>query len=100
MAEKPCSLCRALGEEGRTKGHTGLQAGLLGSHLGSVPHSGQVTVGKSPPFSMGLSFSACSHEGPTWAGENHGKAEYMPWLRGQLPLRSSCGLLGMWVQCY
>lgn len=100
MAEKPCSLCRALGEKGRAKGHTGQQAGFLGSNLGPVPQSGWVTVGKSPPFSMDLSFSTCSHEGPTRAGENHGKAEYMPCLRGQLPVSSSCGLLGMWVQCY
>ena len=100
MAEKPCSLCRALGEEGRANGHTGQQAGVLGSNLGSVLHSGWVTVGKSPPFSMDLSFSTCSHEGPIRAVKNHGKAEHMPWLRGQLPLSSSCGLLRMWAQCY
>lgn len=59
-----------------------------------------VTLGKCPPFSRDLSFPICLHEGPTWASGNHGEAEYVPWLRGQLLLGSSCRLVRMWAPCY
>lgn len=89
------------GEEGAwERARAGQQEEGLGSNLDSLSNPGWVTLGKCPPSSLDLSFPICPHEGPTRAGADRGEAAYVPWLRGQLPLTSSCSLVRMWTWCY